>query len=844
MRRWAWVALLGVFAVAPRTAWADPKDDARRHFAAGLKAAEEGNYEIALQRFLAAQEAWPHPATLYNIAKAYTDLDDLGNALTYYRLYRDASPEHAADVDPIIAVLEARLGQEQGPTQPGGTGTARTGATDEELARLDAIARELSALTEALQTRSAEDAAAAAEGNENPDGTATPGSENPENPDNPELARTEFLEEAYERVVVTASRVGQDPLDSPSTVTVLTADDIRLSGVLDVPDLLRRVVGVQMMAPAAGHTDTSIRGFQRKVNNKVLILVDGRSTYFDFLGTTFWGAIPVELEEIERIEVIRGPGSAVYGANAVTGVINIITRTPGEGPQVVSATAGNLGIGRGAAVASGRIGTTSYRLSAGIAQHGRWAREVDVDGVKDPSVTPYFDDDSLGLEVLRVNARVDRTLGAKAAVSLSAGLANDQSEYYNIGALPNYGIDLQHRYLRGDLFLANVHLRAFWNDVSGKTGPWLQYPGERDLNSDLDNDVVDLEVEVPETFETGPVEHVFNVGGGWRYKAIKFGYLEGGYDAAYIENHFQAYVNEQATLGRVSGVASLRIDRHPLLDLSQTISPRGALLVRLLDKTSLRATAGSAYRAPTALESYMEFDLPTPADGVFITDFGNPELAPERITSFELGVHDESTYYHQADVVLYYNRVTDLIGLRDVTGDIAPFDPANVGIQVGDTGWINLPEVYSGYGVEAEVELFPTDGLDVFGNVAVSAVTQTLDGVSSRDGSSSTLELNVGASYRTAYRTDVSLWVNYLSAQDWGLRQFDPDTLAIVSVPAHLDPRVLATARVAVRPIPDQDFELAVTAWNFTELFGDGYREHPEGQPVVGRLYGTAAWRF
>ncbi|MEZ4234600.1 MAG: TonB-dependent receptor plug domain-containing protein [Myxococcota bacterium] len=92
------------------------------------------------------------------------------------------------------------------------------------------------------------------------------------------MARTEFLGEAYERVVVSASRVGQDPLDSPATVTVLTADDIRLSGVVDLPDLLRRVVGVEIMAPAAGHSEIAIRGFQRKMNNKVLVLIDGRST--------------------------------------------------------------------------------------------------------------------------------------------------------------------------------------------------------------------------------------------------------------------------------------------------------------------------------------------------------------------------------------------------------------------------------------------------------------------------------------------------------------------------------------------------------------------------------------
>jgi hypothetical protein len=106
------------------------------------------------------------------------------------------------------------------------------------------------------------------------------------------------------------------------------------------------------------------------------------------------------------------------------------------------------------------------------------------------------------------------------------------------------------------------------------------------------------------------------------------------------------------------------------------------------------------------------------------------------------------------------------------------------------------------------------------------------------------VKLNAGASYRTPYRTDVSAWLNYQSATEWGLRTFDPETLDLVSVPAPLDPRLLLTTRIAFRPFPQEDLELAVTAWNVTQLFGDGFQEHPEGQPMVGRLFGSVAWRF
>ena len=85
-------------------------------------------------------------------------------------------------------------------------------------------------------------------------------------------------------------------------------------------------------AMSAAQPDLSIRGFNRELSNKVLILVDGRSVYWDFIGTTFWSTLPVAMSEIERVEVIRGPGSAVYGANAMTGVVNIITKAPGSEP--------------------------------------------------------------------------------------------------------------------------------------------------------------------------------------------------------------------------------------------------------------------------------------------------------------------------------------------------------------------------------------------------------------------------------------------------------------------------------------------------------------------------------
>jgi iron complex outermembrane receptor protein len=838
--------ILGAFLLFSSPALAGPKDDARRHFAAGLDSARDGDFEVALQRFLAAQEAFPHPATLYNIARAYADLKDTANALTYYRLFREAAPDRAADVDPVIAALESRLVGVTPVIAAPSDGPSSAGPSAEELARLSTIAAELQALTEALAVRATEDAAAAVPA-ETTDSEQEPAAL-------PQLEDSDFLTDAYDRVVVTASRVGQDPLDSPSTLSVITADDIRLSGAVELADVLRRVPGMDLMQLSSGYADVAIRGFNRKMNNKVLVLIDGRSTYMDFIGVTFLQALPIALEEIERIEIVRGPGSAVYGANAVTGVINIITKAPGAEPGgQVRVDAGLPGLGRGVVTTSGRARETAWRLSAQYQEHGRWAKEPGITDTKGNirdglPVTPFFDDQDRGLTSVRANARVDRSFGDRGFASLTGGWSETNAEFYNFGALSNFGIELRHHYLRGDIFWGDLHVRSFWNSDDGRTAPWLQPDSDvRSPTPDFTNDAVDVLVEYPATFTTGPIEHQLIAGTSWRHKRFSFGYLTGGFDNVVVENHGALFLNEQATLGRVGIVASLRADRHPLIALDKTLSPRGAVLFRLFDETSLRATAGTAFRAPNGLESYMDFDLTSSTTGVFIRDLGDPDtLLPERIATYELGVHDESTYFHQADVVVYYNRVSNLIDLDSVEPTLLPFDPEASGFQGGTTGWSNRGEsVYDGLGVEAGGSVFPTDGLDVFANVSISQVMErdTRSGDGLRDGSSSSVKVNSGVAWRSPWRTDLSLSSHYLSPQTWRLREFD-DTGTIRVREEDVPARFFLNTRIAVRPFADEQLEIAATGWNLLNLAGSGFVEHPKGQPILGRAYGSVTYRF
>ncbi len=129
-------------------------------------------------------------------------------------------------------------------------------------------------------------------------------------------------------VVVTAARREQKITAVPYAMSIITAEDIRWSGARSIPDALRLAPGVDVANLTFGQHAVSPRGFHSQYANKTLVLVDGRQIYDSLFGGTLWETWPFQLEDVERIEVIRGPGGVTWGANAANGVINIITKDP------------------------------------------------------------------------------------------------------------------------------------------------------------------------------------------------------------------------------------------------------------------------------------------------------------------------------------------------------------------------------------------------------------------------------------------------------------------------------------------------------------------------------------
>ncbi len=129
-------------------------------------------------------------------------------------------------------------------------------------------------------------------------------------------------------MVVTASRHEQKLSTVPYAMSIITAEDIRRSGARTIPDALRLAPGVDVADLSFGNSAVSPRGFHGFLSSQVLVLVDGRQIFDSLFAGTLWGSWPFQLEDIARIEVIRGPGGVTWGANAVNGVINIITKSP------------------------------------------------------------------------------------------------------------------------------------------------------------------------------------------------------------------------------------------------------------------------------------------------------------------------------------------------------------------------------------------------------------------------------------------------------------------------------------------------------------------------------------
>jgi iron complex outermembrane receptor protein len=175
----------------------------------------------------------------------------------------------------------------------------------------------------------------------------------------------DFLDELP--LVLSASRLQQTLADAPGAVTVIDRELIKASGARELPDLFRLVPGFQVGMAYNANPVVAYHGLTDQYSRHMQVLIDGRSAYSPYyLGSIPWNTLRLSLDDIERIEVLRGSNSAAYGANAFMGVINIVTRHPSQSQGAhLSTTLGNQGVSDQLLRYGGKLGAMDYRITAG-----------------------------------------------------------------------------------------------------------------------------------------------------------------------------------------------------------------------------------------------------------------------------------------------------------------------------------------------------------------------------------------------------------------------------------------------------------------------------------------------
>ncbi len=457
--------------------------------------------------------------------------------------------------------------------------------------------------------------------------------------------------------MVTASKVEQALVNAPATVTLINSRAIETSPATNYGDLLRAVPGLNVTQTSARDINLTSRAATGTLSTSQLALVDGRTIYQDFFGFVAWDFLPISPSEIKQIEVIRGPASAVWGANALTGVVNVITKSPREMPGstlVVSAgafgrdasgverDAGSLFSvgGSHAAVVSDRW---AYKVSAGFFTQDPLARPSGEIPNGTGTLYPNFENQGTSQPKVDVRADYDFADGQQKLVFAGGFAGTDGIIHTGIGPFDiDRGTVLAYgktNYSRGAR-----KLNVFVNHLDGDATNLLA------VGVDL-QPVVFLFRNTTFDVEAGDVRtvrgrHVVSYGGNVRYNSFDLSLAPRG------DSRTEAgvYVQDEWFLGEhFRWVLGGRVDKFSSID-GVVFSPRTTFMYKPAAAHTVRLSFNRAYRAPSHVNNYLdvtilnELDLgtlnPALAGRVYVFPvlaIGNEALHEESLDAYEVG---------------------------------------------------------------------------------------------------------------------------------------------------------------------------------------------------------------
>ena len=295
-----------------------------------------------------------------------------------------------------------------------------------------------------------------------------------------------------EPVTTSATGSPQKASDAPVPLEIITAEDIKRSGLSNIADIVSRVSGVNVQHSAAQGYDIGVRGYNEPLAGRLLVLVNGRQVYLDFFGFTDWSALPVRLEEIQQIEVVKGPNTALFGFNAAAGVINIVTFNPAyDDKSAVTARGGSNSTTEVSGAATYKFAPGSgVRLSAGYDREREY---------------PYSDNQvgaTLGNKGLRADPSAN-TIAGEGTFTVADGTqliveATSTFHDYNVMVSPTYSVgqfEIRTQSYKGELVsntpFGLVTARLYDNETQGN------YEQQIPINSSL------LVAQVQDLFKAG-----------------------------------------------------------------------------------------------------------------------------------------------------------------------------------------------------------------------------------------------------------------------------------------------------------------------------------------------------
>jgi iron complex outermembrane receptor protein len=461
------------------------------------------------------------------------------------------------------------------------------------------------------------------------------------------------IEDLMNVEVTSVSKTEEKLSKTASAVFVISQEDIRRSGATNIADLLRMVPGMDVAQINANAWAVSARGFNGRFSNELMVLVDGRSIYTPTFGGVFWEVLDMPLENIERIEVIRGPGGSIWGENAVNGVVNIITKKASEtkGGMVV-AGGGNLDRGFGTLEYGGNLGkNTDYRV---------YTKYLNQDSM--PSLSGQDGGD--GWHVLRSGFRIDSALSAKDTLTLQGDMYTGQEGNPTIylPSITSPGVvntEMQ-------VPLSGGFLQAIWNRVaSPRSDTTVQISYDNYERDDvLREGRRTFNVDFQHHFQPGDRQNVV-WGLGYRdSNSDSDGTITVSLNPRDLETQlFSAFFQDEIALvpDRLYLTAGARLDHNYYTGFNFLPSARVAWVLN--KRETLWAAISRAVRSPAATDASLRLNFGgfTPPGGipVLFSLLGNPLIKDENLIAYEAGYRSTFSNHLSVDLTAYNTKYSD-----------------------------------------------------------------------------------------------------------------------------------------------------------------------------------------